>query len=146
MYINQFLSLVSVSSKSVRLHNRINGIHRMTFPSFHFFTCRRLDRSLRPSLYPPLSSIWALVVLFELVLLISNVEYYFQKYSTPPNRSGGLNVRLDMRTLILPFAPIVSSSLFISSSYLFSCNAGAGPLSVTFLSMPTCTSLPSDLL
>ena len=106
MYINKFLSLVSVSSNSARLHNRINGTHRMKFPSFQLLTCRCSDHSLRPSLSPPLSSIWALVILFGLVLLISNLKYYFQKYGTLPNRSGDLNVRLYLRTLILPFPPL----------------------------------------
>ena len=113
MYINKFLSLVSVSFNSVRLHNRINGVHRMTVPFFHLFACCCPDRSLHTSLSPPLSSIWALVVLLGLVLLISKIKYYFRKYGTLPNRSSGLNVRLELRTLILPFPPIVSAILFI---------------------------------
>ena len=148
MYINKFLSFVSVSSKSVRLHNRINGVRRMTFFSFHLFSCRCADRSVRPNLSHPLSSIWALVVLFGLVLSISNIRYYFQKYDTLPNRSGGLNIRLDLRTLILPSSAIVSPLLFMSSSSsdFFGSNASAGPASVTSLSISTCTSSPSDLL
>ena len=95
MYINKLLSSVSVSSNSIRSHNRINGVHRKTFSCFHLFLCRYSDRNLRPSLSHSLSSIWALVVLFGLILLISPIKYYFRKYGTLPNRSGGLNIRLD---------------------------------------------------
>ena len=37
----------------------------------------------------------------------------FNKYGTLPSRSGGLNIRLDLHTLILPFPSLVSPLLFI---------------------------------
>ena len=143
-YINKFLTLLT---NSVRLHNPINGVHHMTFSSFQLLTCLYSARRLHPILSPPLSAIWALVVLFGMVLLISNTKYYLQSYGTLPNQSSGLNIRLNLRTLILPSQPIVSPLIFISSSSdLFGDNASAGPPSMTSLSMPTCTGLRSDLL
>ena len=112
MHINKFRHLVSVFL--LIQYGCITGITEYDIPHLLSVTCR-----------------YWIVVIVRVHLLHchqtwfwwffrvgpANIKYYFQRNGTLPSRSGGLNVRLDLRTLISPFSPITSPLLFFFSGF-----------------------------
>ena len=121
---NKFLNLVS---DSVRLHNQIYGVHRIKFPSF----------------YPGLVFVRIVVQINLLHRHQSRCRWFFLGcffLGWFRNSVWSAKTNITVPSFFSPFW------LILSSSILFVSSASNGLLQwVTFVSMSTCTDIPSDL-